>query len=77
MLLSIAVLNPETFTQVAYFEKIISQLNTIPIFLSHIWNYLIFIVGIELILMFFETIFTLLGVHDPEKAQEGKVKEKN
>lgn len=70
MLLAMAVLNPETFAEVQYVEKIINQLNTIPLFLSQIWNYLIFIVGIEIILMFFDTIFLLFNLHEPEEVVE-------
>lgn len=72
MLLAVAVLNPATFTQVQYVEKIINQLNTIPIFLDLIWSYLLFIILIEIILVFFDTVFVLFGLHEPEKVEEEK-----
>lgn len=74
MLLAVAVLNPATFTQVQYVEKIINQLNTIPDFLGQIWSYLFFIVAIEVVLMFFDTIFLLFNLHEPEEAEEEKKK---
>lgn len=76
MLLAVAVLNPATFAQIEYVEKIISQLIDIPNFLSQIWNYLLFIILIEILLMFFDTIFSLFNLHEPEKVEEGKEKEK-
>jgi hypothetical protein len=72
MLLAVAVLNPATFTQVQYVEKIINQLITIPNFLSQIWSYLLFIVGIEIILMFFDTIFSIFNLNETEKVEEEK-----
>lgn len=78
MLLAVAVLNPATFTQVQYVEKIITHLNNIPNFLGQIWGYLLFIIVIEILLMFFDTIFSLFNLHEPEKVEEGpeKTKEK-
>lgn len=72
MLLAVAVLNPETFTQVQYVERIINHLNTIPNFLDQIWGYLIFIIVIEAMLMFFDTIFTLFNLQEPEEVEEEK-----
>lgn len=72
MLLAVAVLNPATFTQVQYVEKIINQLNTIPIFFDLIGSYLLFIILIEIILVFFDTIFILFNLHEPEKVEEEK-----
>lgn len=70
MLLAVAVLNPATFTQVQYVEKIITQLNTIPSFLNQIWSYLLFIIIIEVLLMFFDTIFSIFNLNEPEKVEE-------
>lgn len=74
MLLAVAVLNPATFTQVQYVEKIFTQLINIPNFLSQIWSYLLFIIVIEVVLMFFDTIFSLFGLHEPEKVEEKEEK---
>ncbi|MCW8966390.1 MAG: hypothetical protein OQK82_06870 [Candidatus Pacearchaeota archaeon] len=70
MLLATAVLNPTTFAQIEYVEKIINHLANIPNFLGQIWSYLIFIIALEIVLMFFDTIFSLFGLNEIEK--EGK-----
>ncbi len=74
MLLAVAVLNPATFTQVQYVEKIFTQLINIPNFLSQIWSYLLFIIVIEIVLMFFDTIFSIFNLHEPEKVEEKEEK---
>ncbi|MEN7981836.1 MAG: hypothetical protein ABFQ65_00110 [Nanoarchaeota archaeon] len=74
MLLAVAVLNPTTFTQVQYIEKIFNHLINIPNFLSQIWSYLLFIIIIEITLTFFDLIFSLFNLHEPEKAEEKEEK---
>lgn len=74
MLLAVAVLNPDTLIKSQYLERIINHLSVIPSFINQIGNYLFFIIGIELILMFFDTIFSLLGVNDEDETAEEKKK---
>ncbi len=74
MLLAMAVLNPATFTQVWYVEKIINHLKTIPSFIGQIWSYLLFIILIEILLMFFDTIFSLFNLNEPEEVEEKQEK---
>jgi len=48
------------------FERILEQLSQIPSFFSLILNYLLFIIILEIILRFFEFIFSLLNLEDEE-----------
>jgi hypothetical protein len=67
MLLAVAVLNPATFAQVEYVGRIINLLSSIPNFLGQIWSYLFFIILIEITLNFFDLIFSLLDLNEPEE----------
>jgi hypothetical protein len=68
-LLAIIVLNPNTFSEIQYVERIATHLSQIPNFFSHIGYYLLFIIILEIILRFFDFIFSLFGL------EEVKVKE--
>lgn len=72
MLLAVAVLNPATFAQIEYVERIVTLLSSIPNFLSQIWSYLFFIILIEIVLNFFDLIFSLFGLSEPEEEEEKK-----
>jgi hypothetical protein len=45
-------------------ERIFGQLNQIPMFLDNIMIYLVFIIALEIILRFFEFIFSLFGIEE-------------
>jgi hypothetical protein len=72
MLLAVAVLNPNTFIEVQYVERIVNHLATIPTFLGQIWYYLLFIIAIEVVLMFFDIIFSLFNLGEPNKIEVKK-----
>jgi len=65
-LLAISILNPNFFS----IERITNHLVQIPDFLGSIAIYLIFIIGLEIILRLFEFIFVLLGVDETQVNQE-------
>lgn len=67
MLLAVAVLNPATFTQVEYVERIVNLLSTLPSFFGHVGNYLVFIIIIEVTLAFFDLIFSLFSLNEEKK----------
>jgi hypothetical protein len=66
-LLTISLLNP---LSIFSFEKVLNQLNEIPDFLSQITSYLLFIIGLEIILRLFDFIFSLLGLEEVEEIEE-------
>ena len=47
-------------------ERVINQLNQIPLFFNNILAYLGFIIALEIILRFFSFIFSLFGLEDVE-----------
>jgi hypothetical protein len=69
-LLAVAVLNPNSFSQTQYLEKIINQIIQIPSFMKNIFYYLIFIVVIEMILRFVNFIFSLFQIEEEEVEEE-------
>ena len=75
-LLAIIVLNPNTFSEVQYVEKIATHLNQIPNFFSQIGYYLLFIIILEIILRFFDFIFSLFGLEEVEVKGNEKDTEK-
>ncbi len=77
MLLAVSVLNPDSFIKAQYIEKVINSLSQIPLFLNEIKSYLIFIIIIEIILVFFNFIFSLFKTKpDIEEIGENE-KDKN
>jgi hypothetical protein len=72
-LLAIIVLNPNTFSEIQYMERIATHLSQIPNFFSQIGYYLLFIIILEIILRFFDFIFSLFGLEEVE-VKENKEK---
>ncbi len=75
-LLAVSLLSPGFFN----FERILGHLIQLPEFFSQITGYLLFIISIEIILRFFDFIFSLFGVEDEtektvEEEIEGQAKE--
>ena len=54
-LLAISMINPNFFDT----QRIFTQLNEIPLFLDNLLFYLIFIIGLEILLRFFDFIISL------------------
>ena len=52
------------------FERVIGQLSEIPTFLSQILHYLLFIIILEVILRFFEFVFSITGLEDEEEEKK-------
>ena len=73
-LLAIFVLNPNSFSDIFYLEKIITHLLNITSFFGDILKYLIFIMIIETILRFFDYLFSILGVNLKEQVKEEQEK---
>lgn len=65
-LLGISIINPNFFEV----SRILNDLGQIPLFLQNIFNYLLFIILLEIILRFFDFIFSLFGVQDEEPVEE-------
>jgi len=59
-LLAVSIINPNFFN----IDRIISQISQLPSFFSQILIYLLFIVILEIILRFFEFIFSLFSLHE-------------
>lgn len=69
-LLSTALLNQSAFS----FERVLTHFSAIPGYLSRILIYLLFIVIVEVFLRFFDFLFSLFGLEEPE---ESVTEEKN
>jgi len=65
-LLAVSILNPKFFS----IERIFNQFAELPNFFNEIFVYLIFIIILEMILRFFEFIFSLFGI-DEKEIKEG------
>ncbi len=63
--LAVSIFNPLILTE--FIAKSASRINEIPLFVSGIFNYIIFITIIEVILRFFEFIFEIFGLNSSEK----------
>ncbi|MCK5624235.1 hypothetical protein KAI04_00145 [Candidatus Pacearchaeota archaeon] len=61
-LLGVSIINPDFFN----IGRIISQVSEIPQFITHIAFYLIFIVGLEIVLRIFEFAFSIFNLSDEE-----------
>jgi hypothetical protein len=61
-LLAVSILNPKFFS----IERIFNQFAELPNFFNEIFIYLIFIIILEMILRFFEFIFSLFGIDEKE-----------
>ncbi len=62
MLLTLMVINPLFLAETQYLEQVILRLVQIPQFISEIGYYLIFIIILEAVLLFFDYLFSLLGI---------------
>ena len=69
-LLAVSILNPNFFN----IERIFTHFSEIPNFFGNIAYYLIFIIIIEIILRFFDFIFSLFGLEE-EKIEESQKEE--
>src|SRR5690606_29334538 len=67
-ILAAAVLNPNVFSQ-DLFSRVVLRISEIPAFIGPIFNYLIFIVILEIILRLFEFLFSLLGLDEEEEEE--------
>ncbi len=67
-LLAISLLNPGFFD----FERVISQLSQIPGLFGQILNFLVFIVVLEILLRFFDFLFSFLGLEDPVETKKSE-----
>jgi len=65
-LLAVTILTPKFFN----IERIFNQFSLLPNFFGNILYYLFFIILLEVILRFFDFIFSLFGIEEPEKIQE-------
>lgn len=68
-ILAVFLLSPEFFS----FELLVSQFSKIPSLLNNILYYLIFIIGIEMILRFFDIIFSIKNSSGDESDEENEV----
>jgi len=69
-LLAVSILNPDFFN----IERIISHFSRIPEFFNQIIIYLLFIIILEIILRFFEFVFSLFDVGEKIIEENGEVK---
>ena len=65
-LLAIVVLNPSSFVQTNYIEKIITHFSQIPSFIGQVGYYLLLIIVLEAILRFFDLMFIVVGFNREE-----------
>ena len=63
-MLAVAIINPNTFSETQYIERIITNLGQIPNLTGNIIYYLLFIIILEMILRFFDFIFSLFGLEE-------------
>ena len=66
MLLGISLLTPGFFS----FERILSQLEILGDFFQNIFHYLSFIIVLEILLRFFDFIFSFVGLENDEEVKE-------
>lgn len=65
-LLAVSVANPSFFK----FDRILGNLTTLPSLFNNILVYLAFIIILEVILRFFDFIFSLFGLEEPAEEEE-------
>ncbi|MFW6283104.1 MAG: hypothetical protein ACOC1P_03585 [Minisyncoccales bacterium] len=65
-LLTISVLNPYSFVQAHYIERILSQLSQLSSFFGAIQYYLLFIIFLEVILLGFDFVFSLFDLEEED-----------
>ncbi len=69
-LLAVSVLDPNLFSETLYLERVFSQINQIPDLTANILSYLGFIIILEIILRFFDFIFSLFGIEEIQEEKE-------
>jgi len=69
-LLALSVLNPNSFAQAQYLERTLTHLTLIPSLYKEIFYYLGFIILLEVILRFFDFIFSLFHLQEPETEKQ-------
>jgi len=62
--LALTVLNPNSFLEINYITNIINIFSQLTSYLSSIFHYLIFIVILEVLMRFFDFIFSLFGLEE-------------
>lgn len=62
-ILAVAIINPEFF-QAGFIERVINMLAQIPSYFAQITHYLGFIIILEIILRFFDFVFSLFGLEE-------------
>ena len=75
-LLAVATLNPSTFSQSKYLETIFNHLAQVPSFIGQIKLYLLFIIIIEIIMRFFDYVFSLFDLDRPQDEENEEEVEK-
>ena len=65
-LIAIVVLNPSSFVQTNYIEKIITHFSQIPSFIGQVGYYLLLIIILEAILRFCDLMFIVVGFNREE-----------
>ncbi|MDP3986966.1 MAG: hypothetical protein Q8P81_01950 [Nanoarchaeota archaeon] len=65
--LGITVLDPSIFTD--FSSRVLSRLSEMPLFFSSAFNFFFFIVALEVIMRFFEFLFSLMGIDDIEEQE--------
>ncbi len=76
-LLAVSILTPNFFNQISeglFVERIFTHFTELPNFFGNIAYYLLFIIIIEIILRFFDFIFSLFGLEE-EKIEENQKEE--
>ena len=71
-LLAVAALNPNTFSQSESLATILNHFSQLPSFIGDIRFYLLFIIILEIIMRFFDYVFSLLDIGEfgEEKSEE-------
>lgn len=72
-LLAVSILNPKFFS----IERIFNQFSELSNFFNEIFIYLIFIIILEIVLRFFDFIFSLFELQDEKEVKEGIEKTQN
>jgi len=69
--LGIAVFEPDMF--IGLMSRVSSRISNLPMFFSGVINYLAFIIILEMVLRFFEFVFSITGIHEPEEPEKSDV----
>ena len=69
-LLEVPIVNPGTYTEAIYLEKVISQISQLPQYAGKMLYYLGFIIILEATLLFFDYLFSLFGLVENHEEEE-------